>query len=271
MAELIKLSFRILKEYSGNCTFMLMYAVSLCYLLIFEKDKVKKAVLAVAGAVFAVLFVFPIFSYFFINIMDEADTYYRFIWLWSTAIVSSYAAIRIIDRFKNKIVKIILFAVLIVCISIGGVYMYDMPTLFKAENAYQIPQCVIDMCDDMIIENREVEVVFPDEILQYPRLYSAYIDMPYGFDILQFQYPDDIHDIMREINIDTAELTKFCEWNHVHYLVLNKNRVLSEPVDNFNFEFFGSYGDYDVYKSTTMFFGQWEDYEEWLKENENKN
>ena len=41
MAELIKLSFRILKEYSGNCTFMLMYAVSLCYLLIFEKDKVK--------------------------------------------------------------------------------------------------------------------------------------------------------------------------------------------------------------------------------------
>ncbi len=267
MSELLNISLNILKEYSGNCTFMLMYIASLLYLWVFEKDKVKKAVLVTSSVVFAVLFVFPLFSHFFVDLMDEEDTYYRFLWLWPTAIVSSYAAFCVLDRIKKKVWKIILFALLIVCISIGGVYMYEMPTLFKAENAYEIPQCVIDMCDDMIIEGREIEAVFPDEILQYPRLYSAYVVMPYGFEMLQFQKEHEVHEIMKQVEIDVPELTRHCEGRSIHYIVLNKNRILSADPADYNYEFFGSYGDYDVYKSTTLFFGQWEDYDEWLEEN----
>lgn len=268
MTDLIKTSLDILKEYSGNCTFMLMYMVALIYLWTFEKDKVKKAILVTSSVAFAVLFVFPLFSYFFMNKMGEADTYYRFIWLWSTAIVSAYTTFLILGRIKKKVVSIILFAGLVVCISIGGVYMYDMPTLYKAENAYQIPECVVEMCDDMLIEGREIEAVFPDEILQYPRLYSAYVVMPYGFEMLQFQTENPIHDIMKQDDIDVPTLTMLCEQNVVHYIVLNKNRNLSANPADYNYEFFGSYGDYDVYKSTTLFFGQWEDYDAWLKENE---
>lgn len=270
MAGLFQTTLDILKEYSGNCTFMLMYVVALIYLWYFEKDKVKKAVLVTSSVVFAVLFVFPLFSYFFIEKMDELDTYYRFLWLWPTAIVSSYATFLILGRIKKKWIQIVLFAGLIGCISFGGVYMYEMPTLYKAENAYQIPECVIEMCDDMIIEGREIEAVFPDEILQYPRLYSAYVVMPYGFDMLQFQYEDEIHDIMKEVDIDVPRLASLCEQNVIHYIVLNKNRNLSADLEDYNYEYFGSYGDYDVYRTTTLFLGQWEDYDEWLKENEKK-
>lgn len=269
MAELFQVTLDIIKEYSGNCTFMLLYIVALIYLWTFEKDKVKKAILVTSSVVFAVLFVFPFFSYVFIKKLGEIGTYYRFLWLWPTAIVSSYAAFHLLSRIKKKIIQIALFAGLIICISIGGVYMYDMPTLFKAENVYQIPECVIRMCDDMIIEGREIEAVFPDEILQYPRLYSAYIVMPYGFEMLQFQNEDEIHDIMKEIDIDVPRLASLCEQNSIHYIVLNKNRNLSANLSDYNYEFFGSYGDYDVYKTTTIYLGKWEDYDEWLKENEN--
>ena len=57
----------ILKLYSGNATFMLMFIIALIYLWCFEKDKVKKAVLVLASVTFLVLFVFPPFAYIFMN------------------------------------------------------------------------------------------------------------------------------------------------------------------------------------------------------------
>ncbi|MBO7374724.1 MAG: hypothetical protein J6U09_02825, partial [Lachnospiraceae bacterium] len=188
----------ILKLYSGNATFMLMFIVALVYLWCFEKDKVKKAVLVFVSVTVLVLFVFPPFAYIFMDKAGEADTYYRFLWLVPSTIVSAYAIVRIVNRIKKVYLKFLLFVPIVICIMIGGVYMYEAPVFIEANNAYQIPDDVKAICDEIIIENREVGAVFPDEILQYPRLYSAYIVMPYGFETLQFQTggADEIHDEM---------------------------------------------------------------------------
>ena len=98
-------SFEIIKLYSGNTTFMLMFALSLIYLWVFEKDRVKKAVLVILSVTMLVLFVFPLFSHFFMDKMDEAGTYYRFLWLLPTSIVSGYAVFHILDRFKNRFLR----------------------------------------------------------------------------------------------------------------------------------------------------------------------
>ena len=261
----------IFRLYSGNGTFMLLYAASLLYLLIFEKDKVKKYILGVSSVVFALLFVFPLFAYVFMDKLGEADIYYRFLWLLPSTIVSSYASLSLIARFKKKIVQTVLLAVLTVLILIGGVFMYEAPVLSDSTNEYELPQCVVDICDDIIIEGREVEAVFPDEILQYVRQYSAFVAMPYGFEMLQFGYSmnSDIHDIMVCDNIDVPTLCALCEDRHVHYIVLNKNRILNDDFSKYNYEYVGDYGDYMLYKNTVMFYGQWEDYEEWSKEHGN--
>ena len=262
-------SFEIIKLYSGNTTFMLMFALSLIYLWVFEKDRVKKAVLVFMSVTLLVLFVFPLFSYFFMDKMNESDTYYRFLWLLPTSIVSGYTVFTILDRFKKKIVKIGAFTVVIICVLIGGVFMYDSPSFFKATNAYQIPQCVVDMCDDMVIKEREYEAVFPDEILQYPRQYTTYITMPYGFEMLQFGHGqnDDIHAEMVKDTLDVRTLALLCEGRHIHYIVINSNKTLDGRFEDYNYEFAGNYGDYRMYKSTTMFFDTWDKFEEWKAEN----
>lgn len=262
----------ILKLYSGNATFMLMFIIALIYLWCFEKDKVKKAVLVLASVTFLVLFVFPPFAYIFMNKAGEAGTYYRFLWLVPSTIVSAYTIVRILTGIKKVYLKFLLFIPIIICIMIGGVYMYDAPVFIDSNNAYQIPDDVKDICDEIIIENREVGAVFPDEILQYPRLYSAYIVMPYGFETLQFGTggADEIHDEMVKETIDVKTLASLCEERKLHYIILNQNRTLDDDFSKYNYEFVGHYGNYDLYKSTTAFFGQWEDYEDWLKENGNK-
>ncbi len=248
----------IIKLYSGNGTFMLFFALVLVFLLVMEKDKVKKAVLVFAPISLIVLFVFPLFANLFMDKLGEEGTYYRFLWLVPITLVSAYGTFVFIDKFKNKYVKTGIFAGLTICFLIGGVFMYEAPVFSKAENAYELPQCVIDMCDDMLVrDDREYEAVFPDEILQYPRLYSAYIVMPYGFEVLQFGTGrhDDLHDEMVRDTLNVEYLCGLCEGKHIHYIVINQNKNLDGRFEDYKYEFVGHYGDYDMYKSTTLNFG----------------
>ena len=68
-------AFEIIKLYSGNATFMLMFVLSLVYLWVFEKDRIKKSVLVVLSVIMLVLFVFPLFSYIFMDKFREEGTY----------------------------------------------------------------------------------------------------------------------------------------------------------------------------------------------------
>lgn len=271
MLEMLCKPLFLIKEYSGNCTFLLMFIVALVVIMIIEKDKLKKSIIAGVSIVTFLLFMFPLMSYVFIGRLGEGDTYYRLLWLCPMGIVSAYAILLVLSKMKTLAIKLICFVGVIVCILIGGVYMYESPTFYKAENAYQLPQCVIDMCDDMIIvEGREYEAVFPDEILQYPRLYNPYIVMPYGFETLQFGtgYFSDIHDEMVKDDIDVERLTSLCEAKSIHYIVLNQNRNLDADLNDYRYEYVGSYGNYDMYKSTELFFGDWSEFEDWKSQKE---
>ena len=261
--------FEIIKLYSGNTTFMLMFALSLIYLWVFEKDKVKKAVLVFLSVTMLVLFVFPLFAHLFMEKLGESGTYYRFLWLVPTSIVSAYTVFHILDRFKNRWVKTGAFSFITVCVIIGGVFMYEAPAFYDAKNAYELPQCVVDMVDDMVVADREYEAVFPDEILQYPRQYSTYIVMPYGFETLQFGHGlnDTIHNEMVKDTLDVKYLCNLCEGNHVHYIVINKNKTLNGRFEDNNYEYVGDYGDYLMYRCTTLFYGPWEEFEEWNSKN----
>lgn len=264
---------KVFKLYSGNGTFMLLFAVSLIYLWIFEKDKIKKSVLVYMSLTIIVLISLPFFAFLVMDVFGEMGTYYRFIWLVPTSLASAYAIILFMDRFKQKWIKLSVLAVATVCILIGGVFMYENPSLYKAENAYEIPQVVIDICDDIIIKDREVCAVFPDEILQYPRLYSSFVVMPYGFEKLQFGdgRNRELHDIMVKDVIDVSEAAYYGDCCGVHYIIINSNKTLDDDFEDYGYVYVKSYGDYLMYKSTTQYFGAWEDYDEYLKNLEDSN
>ena len=72
----------------------------------------------------------------------------------------------------------------IVLFTISGSLIYRNPNFQKAENAYHVPQSVVDICDTIEVPGREVMAAFPGELLQYVRQYSNVICMPYGRDIM---------------------------------------------------------------------------------------
>ena len=49
--------------------------------------------------------------------------------------------------------------------------------------------------------------------------------------------------------------------------VINNNKTLDGRFEDYNYEFVGVYGDYSMYKSTTMFFDSWDKFEEWKEKN----
>ena len=62
-------------------------------------------------------------------------------------------------------------------------------------------------------------------------------------------------------------LALLCEGKHVHYIVINNNKALDGRFEDYNYELVGVYGDYSMYKSTTMFFDSWDKFEEWKEKN----
>ena len=69
---------------------------------------------------------------------------------------------------------------------ISGKLVYSSPLFSRAENTYHIPQVVVDICDAIEVEGREVMAAFPDEFLLYVRQYSPVICMPYGRESLEY-------------------------------------------------------------------------------------
>ena len=97
--------------------------------------------------------------------------------------------------------------------------------------------------------------------------------MPYGFEILQFGQGrnDGLHDILVQDVIDVGEAAWYADCYKVHYIIINSNKTLDDKFENFGYDFVGTYGDYLMYKSSKQYFGEWDDYAEWLNAQEDIN
>ena len=56
-----------------------------------------------------------------------------------------------------------------VLVMLSGSFIYSNEFFNRAENLYHVPQSVVDICDAIEVEGREVMAVFPAELLQYVR------------------------------------------------------------------------------------------------------
>ena len=124
----------IFMDYCGSGIYPFLFLLSLVYLFVTEKDRKIRLVLLEASAVILVLFFFPLFK-MGMDLVEEAGTYYRILWLLPMTVVTAYAGVRLIAR-HTRIGLVLLAAV---CI-LGGEYVYDNINVSKAENRYHMFQ-----------------------------------------------------------------------------------------------------------------------------------
>ena len=247
----------MLKIYSGNGSLTLLFVASLVYLWITEKNKGRKTVLVYTSVAILAIFLMPFLAELVVNTLGEGETYYRMLWALPMGVVIAYAAVKFLCAIKKTWLQAALLCLLAAYIMIGGHLVYKSPQFSKAENVYQVPDAVVNICDAIRVEGREVMAVFPNELIQYVRQYSSFVVMPYGYDILvdRWWLDDELEEEMSKDVSNAETLATMCRERDCPFIVLNQNHLLEGDLENYDYILILQTDGYDVYKDEHAYLG----------------
>lgn len=250
----------IFKNYAGEGFLMLLFLLSLMYLLFTEKDKRFRAVFVYLPLTVLVLFFFPLFRKVYVRLMGEGTTYYRMLWLIPMGVSTAYAGVKLAGYLWEKkniwyrrVVLVILCAAIILC----GKYVYASQYMSKAENLYHLPQNVVDICELIAPEDGEERVwaVFPTEMVYFVRQYDTNIQLAYGREFVEpvWDYYDEIHEVMNHpTSIDMEKLLELSRERSCLYIVLPGNKEVTQAPEDFGLELLGVVDGYPVYRDNEV-------------------
>ncbi len=259
MKEFFLKSLHTLLDYGGNGLLLLYFAVALIYILVREKNKGVRKLLGAYPLAMLCLFFVPLVPFLVCKVAGEEETFYRFLWIIPMTIVSVYATILFLEHVKFKWLKAILGIVAMVCVGIGGNPGYLTPVTVPAQNAYQVPAQLIELCDYMVVPGREVKAAFPFELVQYVRQYTSFIVMPYGYETMvdRWNITSDLAEEMFRETSRAENLAEFAREERCHYLVINKDHHMDGRLEDYDYNPVFETDNYRVYLDKYADVSQW--------------
>lgn len=245
-----------LKDFSGTGLLVVLMGSSLIFLALWlEKGPKKVATVWMPVFVLAVYFC-PVW-YFYINGRDDSEILYRVLWMIPFSVITCYAFVEAIFILPKK-KRTLGFAAAVLLILLSGQYLYSNPQFKKAENIYHVPQTLVDICDELKVEGREIRVCMPIEYIQYTRQYCPNICMTYGRAVLmgtRIDVTTDISNYLEEEVVDVEYVASELKRTMTHYIVISKEKVLSEPFENYNYSLINNIAGYDIYLDNGAYLG----------------
>ncbi len=241
----------IFQKYNGTGAMICCFLLAWLYLFLCEKQKERRVLFVYMPMVMFAIFFNPLFYMIFGNLTEEA-IYFRFLWMLPITIVIAYTVVKICQLLKGA--KRVCFAIVAIVLIMGsGKLVYTNPLFEKAENKYHVPQEVVEICDMIRVDGREVMAAFPNEFLLYVRQYSPYVCMPYGRESLS--YGDDFSVVMNAEEIVVEELARFAKQYSCHYVIISSKKTFVGSMEEFGYQKFGQAGEYIIYEDTTIYRG----------------
>lgn len=240
--------------YMGTGLIVIWYLAATIYLLVKEKRKPVRILFVYVPLILLLLYFNPLVTLVIYHYVDT-EIYYRILWLLPMTAVIAFAAVEIYGRLKGrKRTFFVITAALLVMIS--GSFVYRDPLFSKAENAYHVPQSVVDICDAIEVEGREVMAVFPAELISYVRQYSPVVCMPYGREITveRWNYTTEnaLFDAMAADVIDAGQLSGLAREAACAYIILPEDKEIDGDLEKYAYETFGQAEGYVIYKDSTV-------------------
>ena len=154
----------IYQQYTGAGFLTILYLLALIYLWLSEKNSVTRSIFVYGSSALQILFFCPLFYYGY-QLLDKG-TYYRILWLLPMTITIAYVGCIILSKYPA--LSVVLGVLLI---AFCGKFIYNNEYISKAENAYHIPQEVVEICEMIMPKENEERVtgVFPDELIHFIR------------------------------------------------------------------------------------------------------
>ena len=239
------------QKYEGAGLILAWFWVAWFYLLLKEEKKQNRVLFVYMPAGIMLLFFNPLFFKVFGGLTEEA-IYFRFLWLLPVTIVLSYCVIKITNRLQGAR-KIVFSIISVILIVLCGKPVYVNPLFDKAENPYHVPQEVVEICDAIRVEGREVMAVFPEEFLLYVRQYSPYVCMPYGRET--FGLYNELQNVLEAEVVDVERLSGLAKEYGCHYVILSTKQELKGNMEEYSYELFGQVGEYVIYRDASIYIG----------------
>lgn len=242
----------LFREYMGTGLIVSFYLGALLYLFFQEKRKPMRIMFLYVPVLLLLLFFNPLFASLVYGVVGD-EIYYRILWLLPMTVTIAYAVVLLWGRLQGK-KKSVFLAAAAVLVMVSGKFIYSNPYFSRAENIYHVPQSVVDICASIEVEGREVKAVFPKELLQYVRQYSAVVCMPYGREVLvdRWSQSHELYDLMEQEEINAEKLAAVCREYSVVYIILPEDKKLNGRLEDYEFEWFDKVDGYVIYKDATV-------------------
>lgn len=240
--------------FMGTGFIVILYLAATLYLFLVEKRKPFRIMFVYVPFIILLLFYNPLVTWIVSEHID-GEIYYRILWLLPVTVVLAFTIVDIYGKLQGK--KKGIFAVAAVCvIAISGSYVYLDPLYSEAENMYHVPQSVVDICDMIEVEGREVMAVFPEELLIYVRQYSPVVCMPYGREVTvdrwNFTQGNRLYKAMEADRIKAEKLAELAREKLCAYIILPEDKEVVGNLNDYDFETFGAVEGYIIYKDSTV-------------------
>lgn len=245
----------LFQGYMGTGLIFGWFLLSELYLLLKEKNKPVRILLIYVPIVLLILFFNPLFAKVVYSFVGD-EIYYRIIWLIPMTVIIAYTAVQIYSRVTGKL-RIVFAGGCAVLVVISGSFIYQNPYFHRAQNQYHVPQSVVDICDAIEVEGREVMAVFPAELVQYVRQYSPVVCMPYGREqtVLRWGFRHELYHLMESESIEAEELARLAKQSLCHYIVLPQEKEVQGDLLEYDYILFDTIDGYVIYQDTTIYIG----------------
>lgn len=237
-------------KYMGSGMILIWYLAAALYLFLREKRRPVRILFLYVPCAVLLLFFNPLYAWLFERFLGQ-EIYFRMWWLVPMTPTLAYSAVRFLGGRRRSRWYGGLFAALIL---VSGTLVYQNPLFSRAENIYHVPREVAEICDLIKVEGREVRAAFPEEFLTYVRQYSNLVCMPYGRDALLSNWMDELYQELQKKEIDVPRLSALAKERGCHYVIFSEDKILSGRMEDYDYRFFGTVGDYVIYMDTTMNF-----------------
>lgn len=239
----------------GTGLTVILFLAAELYLFLTEKNKNNRIVFVYVPVGVLLLFFCPFFASV-VSCFTEDEIYYRMLWLLPMVPVLAYTGVRLAAGQKGK-KRAAVGAAMAVVGMLAGRLVYQSEFFSKAENSYHVPSVVVDLCDAIVVEGREVRAAFPMELLQYVRQYTAYVYMPYGREVLidRWNMGDELYDLLLKESLDVELIVQEARARECHYLIFSEKKKLDGDFEDYEYSLFDQIDGYVIYVDDTLYRG----------------
>ncbi len=244
------------QKISGSGALCALYLLAVIFLLFYEKRKSLR-ILFVYFPLLALFCLLCPAVYKVITNVTGAEVYFRFFWMLPMTATIAYAAGRLYEAARGKY-RLPLAAAILIVIILAGDYIYDNEDVFAAaENAYHIPQAVVDICDEIHREGREVVAVFPQELMIYVRQYDCTIYTPYGRDVLLMaEIVHPLYDLMEETENPSAfQICSLSAQYGCAYIIVSEDKEIQGSLEQCGYVYTRTVDGYALYLNEDLLIG----------------